>query len=158
MRTPRPRIGLLLGLLAVLLPACVGPTPTVDTYREHAAGALEDARQVAAALELIARNAAADSLPQHYATTLVREQEHRAVYAHAAFADRQPPDRSDDTRSYVLELLGQAVSQAEEARILVDRGDLAEFGTRAAAYRDLHDQLQVAEAEVRSPVPGRGTR
>ena len=30
-----------------------------------------------------------DDLPKHFATTLVREQEHRVVYAHTAFADRQ---------------------------------------------------------------------
>lgn len=158
MRPLHPRTTLLAGLLAVLLGACVGPTPTVDTYREHGAGALEDAGEVAAALELIALNAAADDLPKHFATTLVREQEHRVVYAHTAFADRQPPDTSDDTRSYVLDLLDQAVTRAEEARILVDRGDLAEFGALAATYRDLHAQLEVAEAELRSPVAGRGTR
>lgn len=157
MRTPRSRTALLAALLAGLLAACVGPTPTVDTYREHGAGALEDAKEVAAALELIAADAAAGDLPKHFATTLVREQEHRAAYARTAFGDRQPPDTSDGTRARVVDLLDRAVAHAEEARILVDRGDLAGFGALAATYRDLHDQLEVAEAELRSPVAGSAT-
>lgn len=143
----------LLGVLAVLLAGCVGPTPTTARYREHAAGAITQAGEVAAALELVAQDAAADDLVHHYATTLVREQEERAVYAQSAFSGRQPPDDADELRSRVTALLDEAVSLAEEGRILADRGDLAELGALAPRYGDLRDRLEVAERNLRRPEP-----
>jgi hypothetical protein len=152
--TPRTWLGL---LLAALLASCVGPTPTVGSYREHAAGALAQAGEVAAALELVAENAAADHLTTHYATTLVREQEERATYAREAFATRQPPPGTDATRERVMALLDATVAAAEDARILADRGDLTRFGDQRVAYRDLHDRLGVAEANLRDAPAREGT-
>jgi hypothetical protein len=154
--TPTPVRLVLLGLLAGLLGACVGPTPTVDSYREHAAGALLDMGEVAATLQLVAENAAADDLTDTFATVLVREQEEKASYAHSAFATRQPPEPADDLRARVLHELDAGVSLAEEARILADRGELAQLGALAARFRDLHTRLTVLEEQVRDDT-GPGT-
>lgn len=147
---------LLLSLVVVLLVGCVGPTPTVGTYREHAAGALGDVGEVAAAVELFAENAAADNLVGSYATILAREQEERAVYAESAFAGRQPPVGQDDARERVLGLLGEGVDLAERARILADRGDLEGLAGLVSRAGDLHERLRSLEEEFRTPEPAGG--
>lgn len=147
---------LLFGLVAVLLGGCVGPTPTVGTYREHAAGALGQVGEAMAAVELFAENAAADNLVTPYATILAREQEERAVYAETAFAGRQPPAGQDDARERVLDLLADGVDLAERARILADRGDLEGLAGLMSRAGQLQEQLRSLEEEFRQPDPDGG--
>lgn len=139
----------LLAALALVVTACVGPTPTTGTYREHAAGALEDMVEVTATLELVAENARRDRLVPTFATVLAREQEERAAHAHAAFASRQPPAGTDALRDEVLDLLDEAQGLAEDARILADRGELEELGEMTSTLGHLHDRLERREHELR---------
>jgi hypothetical protein len=122
---------------ALLLTSCVAPAYNESQYQSKVAHTAEDAVSTIETVRLAAEASSRHGLPTNPIDVLISEQEDILGAVVGTFSSVQPPDAEmERLRDEVLDLLGDAQSHLEDARI---------------AYRD--NEVEAAERAIEAAEP-----
>jgi hypothetical protein len=123
----RARIALALAIAALLTQGCTAPAFNESQYRSKVANTAESAVSVIETVRLALDDATRHTLPIAPIDVTVSAQEDIIGAVAGTFSSVQPPtEEMDALRTKVLDLLAEAQTKVETARIELRRGDLDE--------------------------------
>lgn len=142
--TPRAAVAV---VLALVVPACVGPSRTKEDYERKAANSAEAMVSVIESALMTADLAGDGRAPAPYVSLRLSESEDDAASIETAFGAAQPPDpHLDGLRMEILTAIGKASDVVEELRLASYRGELERLPEIARHLEDpLHHLRRLME-------------
>lgn len=132
----------LLGLMSLVVPACVGPSRTAADYEEKAANTAEAASSTVETVRLVVGAASSGRATSRYTSLVISEAEVDAGSIAEGFRRVQPPtERVDALREELSVLLDRCTATPARLRIASYRGDMAALQERAAELPSLTAHL-----------------
>jgi NTP pyrophosphatase (non-canonical NTP hydrolase) len=135
-------------LLAVVATGCVGPSRTVEDYKNKAANTAEAVASSVQTARFGAQAAHDKRITAAYLSRLVAEAEEDALAAQASFDSVQPPDHdADEVHDHLDELLTDALDLLRSARLAARRGHDDELAGLTEPLSKIGDKLDAFEQD-----------
>jgi NTP pyrophosphatase (non-canonical NTP hydrolase) len=137
-------------LALTLATGCVGPSRTVEDYKDKAANTAEAVASSVQTARFGAQAAHDKRITAAYLSRLVAEAEEDALAAQASFDSVQPPGHeADDVHDHLDELLTDALDLLRSARLAARRGHDAELTALTDPLSEVGDKLDAFEQDPR---------